>query len=100
MPGEGRGEGRSLTPKEAAKLKILDPACGSGSFLLGAYQHLLDWHLQWYVNDGPEKHGKGKSAKVRPADKPSSIAPAQNAGAAPDPSNRALGQWALTTSER
>ncbi len=33
-------EGKS--PKELAKLKILDPACGSGSFLLGAYQKLLD----------------------------------------------------------
>jgi hypothetical protein len=29
------------TPREAANLKILDPACGSGSFLLGAYQYLL-----------------------------------------------------------
>ncbi|CAN5287529.1 hypothetical protein BH23GEM4_BH23GEM4_17210 [soil metagenome] len=28
-----------------SKLRILDPACGSGSFLLGAYQFLLDWHL-------------------------------------------------------
>src|SRR5512139_239776 len=36
------------TPAEAAKLKILDPACGSGSFLLGAYQTLLDWHVKWY----------------------------------------------------
>jgi len=44
------------TPTEAAKLKILDPACGSGSFLLGAYQHLINWHLEWYVNDGPAKH--------------------------------------------
>ena len=25
-----------------AKLRILDPACGSGSFLMGAYQYLLD----------------------------------------------------------
>ena len=32
------------TPKEAEKLRILDPACGSGSFLIGAYQCLLDWH--------------------------------------------------------
>jgi len=31
-------------PIQAAKLKILDPACGSGSFLIGAYQYLLDWH--------------------------------------------------------
>ena len=34
------------TPDSAADLKIVDPACGSGSFLLGAYQHLLDWHLK------------------------------------------------------
>ena len=32
------------TPAEAAELKIVDPACGSGSFLLGAFQYLLDWH--------------------------------------------------------
>lgn len=36
------------TPKEAAEIKIVDPACGSGSFLIGAYQFLLDWHLKWY----------------------------------------------------
>ena len=35
-------------PADIAKLKIVDPACGSGSFLLGAYQHLLNWHLQFY----------------------------------------------------
>jgi predicted type IV restriction endonuclease len=34
------------TPRDAAKLKILDPACGSGTFPLGAYQYLLDWHLK------------------------------------------------------
>src|SRR5205807_860542 len=42
----------NLTPKQAAKLRILDPACGSGSFLLGAYQYLLTWHRDWYVADG------------------------------------------------
>jgi hypothetical protein len=47
-------EGRSV--KEAAKLKIVDPACGSGSFLLGAYQYLLDWHQRQYEKDGSEKH--------------------------------------------
>lgn len=46
------------TPKQAAELKVLDPACGSGSFLIGAYQHLLDWHRDWYVKDGVEKHRK------------------------------------------
>ena len=28
----------------ASHCAILDPACGSGSFLLGAYQYLLDYH--------------------------------------------------------
>ena len=36
------------TPEEAEKLRVLDPACGSGSFLTGAYQYLLDWHLDYY----------------------------------------------------
>lgn len=31
-----------------AKLKIVDPACGSGSFLIGAYSYLLNWHLEYY----------------------------------------------------
>ena len=46
------------TPKQVADLKILDPACGSGSFLIGAYQYLLDWHQDWYIKDGPEKYHK------------------------------------------
>ena len=37
------------TPCQLAGLCILDPACGSGSFLIGAYQYLLDWHRDWYV---------------------------------------------------
>jgi hypothetical protein len=36
------------TPKEISKIKIVDPACGSGSFLIGAYQYLLDWHKSYY----------------------------------------------------
>ncbi len=49
------------TPAQVAKLKIVDPACGSGTFLLGAYQFLLDWHLNWYVNDDAEKWEKNKT---------------------------------------
>ena len=36
------------TAEEVEKIKIIDPACGSGSFLLGAYQFLLDWHMRYY----------------------------------------------------
>jgi type I restriction-modification system DNA methylase subunit len=47
------------TPKQVEKLKIVDPACGSGSFLIVAYQHLLDWHLNYYMaNGGVEKFKK------------------------------------------
>src|SRR5439155_13344491 len=41
------------------KLRILDPACGSGSFLLGAYQALLQWHLDFYSRNDPVKWAKG-----------------------------------------
>jgi len=51
---------QSKTPKQASVLKVLDPACGSGSFLLGAYQHLLDWHRGWYISNGAETHARGR----------------------------------------
>ena len=44
------------TPQEVAKLRVLDPACGSGSFLLGAYQYLLDWHLTYYQQNPTAIH--------------------------------------------
>ena len=43
------------TPKQISSLCILDPACGSGSFLLGAYQYLLDYHLDWYLTHHSKK---------------------------------------------
>jgi hypothetical protein len=42
---------KNKSPREVSKIRILDPACGSGSFLIGAYQSLLDWHLEWYVQN-------------------------------------------------
>jgi type I restriction-modification system DNA methylase subunit len=36
-------------PKQIEKIRILDPACGSGSFLIGAFQCLIDYHVQWYL---------------------------------------------------
>jgi type I restriction-modification system DNA methylase subunit len=46
------------TPRQTSSLRILDPACGSGSFLLGAYQYLLDYHRDWYQKDSTPKHTK------------------------------------------
>ncbi|MGA9365434.1 MAG: TaqI-like C-terminal specificity domain-containing protein [Bacteroidota bacterium] len=76
----GQGEvSKAMTPKQASKLRILDPACGSGSFLIGAYQYLLDWHRDWYVNDGAKKWTTGRSPVLY-----------QVSG----------GDWRLTTAER
>jgi len=48
------------TPKQIEKIKIADPACGSGSFLIGAYQYLLDYHKNYYTDNGT-KTGKKDS---------------------------------------
>jgi type I restriction-modification system DNA methylase subunit len=45
-------------------LRVLDPACGSGSFLIGAYQYLLDWYLDWYVQHDPSKWSRGKNPPI------------------------------------
>ncbi len=74
--------GKLLAGKSAMQaegIRILDPACGSGSFLIGAYQHLLDWYLAHYVEEGAEKNSKGKAARIRPS---------------------AHGAWRLTTAEK
>jgi hypothetical protein len=67
------------TPKTAQSLRILDPACGSGSFLIGAYQYLLDWHRDKYVDDDPEKYAKGKNPALY---------------------QKIRNEWRLTTAER
>ena len=52
------------TPKEVVRLKFLDPACGSGTFPLGAFQYLLDWHLKYYLEHEPEKWMTGKNPAI------------------------------------
>ncbi|MEX2214844.1 MAG: N-6 DNA methylase [Phycisphaeraceae bacterium] len=67
------------TPKAAAKIKVLDPACGSGSFLIGAYQFLLDWYHKQYLVADPAALATGKKPILRPTPQ---------------------GGWALTSAER
>lgn len=52
------GISRSDTPRLDRSLRVLDPACGSGSFLIGAYQHLLDWYRDYYTQNEPKKWAK------------------------------------------
>jgi len=55
-------EGKKPGPRgSASQIRILDPACGSGSFLIGAYQCLLDWHRDRYIEDGAQKWAKGRN---------------------------------------
>lgn len=45
----------SKSPRQIEKLRALDPACGSGSFLLGAYRYLLEYHRDYYEREVQEK---------------------------------------------
>lgn len=54
------------SPKEISNIKIVDPACGSGSFLIGAYQYLLDFHLDYYIKNSKSSKGK-KDSPLTPA---------------------------------
>lgn len=47
---------KGKTPDEIANIKILDPACGSGSFLLGAYKYLLNYHKEYFLKNKTKKY--------------------------------------------
>jgi hypothetical protein len=103
---------KDKTPRDVAKLRILDPACGSGSFLIGAYQYLLNWHRDWYIENlvpvfidkksasdpavlallpEPAPRGKKKLAQVD--------LPIYKAGTSGDVT-RTRSDWRLTTAEK
>ncbi len=42
---------KPLAPEEVTAIKIIDPACGSGSFLIGAYDYLIRYHIEYYVKN-------------------------------------------------
>ena len=70
----GRDSTRNRHP-----LRVLDPSCGSGTFLLGAYDYLLRWYLDAYTADGAERWAAGRFPRLR-----------RGPG----------GDWELTTAER
>ncbi len=58
---EGRSPAQlagSTGSKDRQPFRVLDMACGSGSFLLGAYHCLLDYCLNWYTEHKPENFKK------------------------------------------
>jgi predicted type IV restriction endonuclease len=67
------------TPPQVSTMRILDPACGSGSFLIVAYQRLLDWHQKWYTENDPRRYARSKQPVIYQGRQ---------------------GEWRLTTAER
>ncbi len=53
---EGKSPKQLAGDPKGSPFRALDMACGSGSFLLGVYQLLLDYYLRWYVEHNPAKH--------------------------------------------
>jgi len=103
---------KDKTPRDVAKLRILDPACGSGSFLIGAYHFLLTWHRDWYIEHlvpvfkekasvtdpavlallpGPAPRSKKRMTQVD--------LPIYKAGTSGD-TTRTRSDWRLTTAEK
>ncbi|NLX24891.1 MAG: N-6 DNA methylase [Lentisphaerae bacterium] len=88
LDGDDPAKPKPIAVSKAAEIKVLDPACGSGSFLIVAYQYLLDWHLRQYTADAEtnepdegkiKRHSGGKNPKIYQAPG---------------------GEWKLTTDER
>lgn len=82
-------------PDDIGDLAVLDPACGSGSFLLVAFQYLLDWHLGQYTKDeealafwSVDRTKAGKKAQRGTPYQPARIYQGQN------------GEWQLTIDEK
>lgn len=83
---------KDKTPKQVSELRIVDPACGSGSFLLGAFQYLMDWHLTSY-----------QAEYARTGQVPASPPPKGKRRRKSDPQaifQGAEDEWYLTTAEK
>ena len=44
-------------PNEALKIKVLDPACGSGTFLIRAFEEFRKWYIKKFDSGKPEAGG-------------------------------------------
>ncbi len=88
------------TPEAVAKLRILDPACGSGSFLLGAYDCLLRWHLEYYLKHDPEAHAQPKALAGRVSGPDASRRRRPAAARGDAPLVRLGDEWRLSSAER
>lgn len=88
LNGDDPERKKPIAVAQAARLKLCDPACGSGSFLIVAYQYLLDWHRDQYTLDPAT--GEPDEAKIK----------RHAAGKNPKIYQAKGGEWKLTTPER
>jgi adenine-specific DNA-methyltransferase len=54
----GRTVGRILkgkSPREVAKLRFVDPSCGSGSFLMRVFEAICEHHLRWFQENSTQQ---------------------------------------------
>ncbi|MCX6679036.1 MAG: Eco57I restriction-modification methylase domain-containing protein [Methanothrix sp.] len=95
---------KEKTLQEAAALRVLDPACGSGSFLIVAYQHLLDWHKEWYIQNLVPLIESGRMSEIKKLLPAPAARATSKKGRSREPELPIyLGrgeEWKLTTAER
>lgn len=51
-------------PKQALELNIVDPACGSGAFLIWAYDYILNWFLERHTSNDETIKKSIKEGKI------------------------------------
>jgi len=44
------------SPEQLSQLHLVDVCCGSGTFAVGLYDYLLNYYLEWYLQDGASRH--------------------------------------------
>lgn len=88
LNGPDKDNPKPIAVTKAAELKVCDPACGSGSFLIVAYQYLLDWHRDQYTLNSKTGEPDVKKIKRNATGKNPKIYQAQG------------GEWKLTIPER
>jgi len=59
-----RGNLTGLATNHLTPISILDPACGSGSFLIGAFEYLLKHHLNHFLQDDKTKNKALKTGQI------------------------------------